>query len=154
MNSLQRNELLNAQIRDRNLPSSDLQPLLSFYPKSTKYMILPVVDTKSPTLLKSYDIFNTTQVFNPGNTKSPWNGYANAINIESALKNQMYPLGRKEENVYIPNSTSDLYSYPSFSFGSPLRSAGLNEPPLFNASNKGNIFNNCTRHQMKEAYLK
>jgi len=151
MNSLQRNESINAQIRDRNIPSSDLQPLLSFYPKSTKYMVLPVVDTKSAPLTKSYDIFSTTQCFNPGNTKSPWNGYANAINIESELKNQIYPLSRKDEYVYVPSSTSDMYKYSTFE--KPVNYAGLEDTPLYNSTNKGSIFNNCTRNQMKSEYI-
>ena len=112
---------------------------------------MPIVDSRSQTLLKAYDIFNTTEVFNPG-SKAPWNGFANAINIESELKNQIFPIGNIDRN-YIPSSTSDLYRYPGYTYNSILQSSDLNDTPLFNKS-IGNIFNNCTRNQMKEMYLK
>jgi hypothetical protein len=149
--SLQRNETINIKIHERNIPSRELPPLLSFYPKSTKYIQQPVVDVTTRTSLKDYDIYNVTQVFNPGNTKSPWNGYVNAINIESELKNQIYPMSRTSEHVYVPSSSSDLYSYPAYP-QDPFKSATLDSPALFNETNRGNIFHNCTRNQLKDKY--
>lgn len=135
MDSLQRNEDINIKIRDRNA-ANGFQPLLSFYPKSTKYIQQPIVDAKMDQM-------------NLGG--SLWNVFANSINIESELKNQFQPF-KRNENVYIPDSTSDLYKYPSFSFSTQLNSSDLNDPPLFDRTNKGNIFNNFTRNQMKDMY--
>jgi hypothetical protein len=151
VSSLQRNEAINMKLYERNIPSSELPPLLSFYPKSTKYIQQPIVDTTTRTSLKDYNIYNLTQVFNPGNTKSPWNGYVNAINVESELKNQIYPSSRNSEHVYVPSSSSDLYSYPTYSQDT-FKSATLDAPTLFNETNKGNIFHNFTRNQLKDQY--
>jgi hypothetical protein len=55
--------------------------------------------------------FNTHKVFNPGNTQSPWSGFASNINKESELRNQIYALQSCSQAVYVPSSTSDLYTY-------------------------------------------
>jgi hypothetical protein len=55
--------------------------------------------------------FNTHKVFNPGNTMSPWSGFASNINKESELRNQIYALQSCSQAVYVPSSTSDLYTY-------------------------------------------
>lgn len=148
ISTIQREQLINTRISDRNIPSHDLQPLLSFYPKSTKCQI---VDAKviTSTNLKKYSEFNTIQMFNPG-TKSPWNGYA--VNVESELKNQIHQLNRCSKNVYVPSSTSDMYKYPSASSTQLVNYSFLNSPPLFMENPGKSIFHNYTRNQMKDSY--
>jgi hypothetical protein len=53
--------------------------------------------------------FNPNHTFNPGNTKSPWSGFASAVNVESELRNQIYALQKCSQAVYVPSSRSDLY---------------------------------------------
>jgi hypothetical protein len=55
--------------------------------------------------------YNVDEVFNPGNTQSPWSGFASNINTESELRNQVYALQKCSQAVYVPNSNSDLYKY-------------------------------------------
>jgi hypothetical protein len=55
--------------------------------------------------------YNVNKVFNPGNTVSPWSGFASNINLESELRNQVYALQKCSQSVYVPNSSSDLYDY-------------------------------------------
>jgi hypothetical protein len=55
--------------------------------------------------------YNVNKVFNPGNTHSPWSGFAANINTESDLRNQIYALQKCSQSVYVPSSKSDLYTY-------------------------------------------
>ena len=124
----------------------------------TKYSLMPIIDPRAPISvpLKQMPTYNTTQIFNPGN--SPWSGFASSINKESELRNQIYGLQKCSQSVYVPNSTSDLYTY-SFK---PDKSGNQNQPfpGLFrneffnkfnpNEENVGNsLFNNCTRQEIK-----
>ena len=133
--SSQREQMINTRISNRNIPSQLLEPLLSFYPKSTKYIQQPVIDSRNIPMDK-YEFF-TTQAFNPG-SRSPWQGYASAVNIENELKN-MKPKTRA--NIYVPNSTSDLYKYPTLASSYTL----LNEPPQIKPTKPESIFHNYTR---------
>lgn len=103
----------NKRIYDRNIPSRLLQPYIDVRPVLTKYSYFPIVDprkqlNKEFIQLPTYDINNT---FNPGNTQSPWSGFATNINVESELRNQIYSLQKCSQAVYIPSSQSDLYNY-------------------------------------------
>jgi hypothetical protein len=101
------------RIYERNVPSQMLQPYLNVRPVMTKYSHLPIVDPRKPTNtpLVQTPTYNVHQVFNPGNTQSPWSGFASNINKESELRNQIYALQKCSQAVYVPNSSSDLYSY-------------------------------------------
>ena len=85
-----RDEELNNRISDRNIPSTSLQPQYSIRPVATKYGYMPILDQnkKVDTPLKSYTQYSTSHVFNPGNSKAPWSGFSNNVNIESTLRNQ------------------------------------------------------------------
>lgn len=102
---------INERIYDRNLPSSLLQPYLSVRPVMTKYSIMPIVDPrkKLSVSMEQLPTYSPAKVFNPGNTQSPWSGFASSINVESELRNQIFALQRCSKSVYVPNSTSDLY---------------------------------------------
>jgi hypothetical protein len=107
-----RNEM-NSKIYDRNIPSAQLQPYLDVRPVMTKYSLLPIVDPrkKSNENMVQQPVYNTNAVFNPGNTQSPWSGYASNINTETELRNQIFALQKSDNAVYVPSSTSDLYNY-------------------------------------------
>jgi hypothetical protein len=103
----------NKRIYDRNIPSQMLQPYLDVRPVMTKYSYFPIVDPRKEikTPMQQMPTYNVDKVFNPGNTVSPWSGFASNINLESELRNQVYALQKCSQSVYVPNSSSDLYDY-------------------------------------------
>jgi hypothetical protein len=111
--SSHRNNEINTRIYERNIPSQPLQPYLDVRPVMTKYSIMPIVDPrrKIKVPFKQLPDYNTKTVFNPGNTQSPWSGFASNINTESELRNQIYALQACSQSVYVPNSNSDLYKW-------------------------------------------
>ena len=82
----------NTRIYDRNIPSQMLQPYLDVRPVMTKYSYFPIVDPRKNinVPLTVQPTFNPHKVFNPGNTTSPWSGFASNVNTESELRNQIY----------------------------------------------------------------
>ncbi len=103
----------NQRIYSRNIPSQMLQPYLNARPAMTKYSYFPIVDPRKniSVPLQQMPTYNVHQVFNPGNTVSPWSGFATNINTESELRNQIYALQKCSQSVYVPSSNSDLYKY-------------------------------------------
>jgi hypothetical protein len=101
----------NDRIYDRNIPSQMLQPYVDVRPVMTKYSYLPIVDPRKEvsTKLIQTPVYNVNQVFNPGNTQSPWSGFASNVNTESVLRNQVFALQKCSQAVYVPPSNSDLY---------------------------------------------
>jgi hypothetical protein len=103
----------NKKLYDRNVPSQMLQPYLDVRPVATKYSHFPIVDPRKEThvQLNQTPTFSPHTVFQPGNTKSPWSGFVANVNKESELRNQIYALQKCSQAVYVPQSTSDLYTY-------------------------------------------
>jgi len=103
----------NRRIYDRNVPSQMLQQYLDVRPVMTKYSHFPIVDPRKEVNVRmnQYPTFNPHIMFNPGNTQSPWSGFASNINTESELRNQIYALQKCSQSVYVPGSNSDLYTY-------------------------------------------
>jgi hypothetical protein len=132
----QREEIINTRISNRNIPSQELEPMFSFYPKSTKYIQQPILDSRNTLPNKNYQVY-TTQTFNPGSS-APWQGYVNAINIETELK-------RPRKDIYIPSSKSDLYVYPTFQLKyTSCNDKGMQKLPQ---DNSNYIFYNHTRNE-------
>ena len=106
-------EEMNKKIYDRNIPSEILQPYIDVRPVLMKYSYFPIVDPRKELKvpMEQLPTYNVHKVFNPGNTTSPWSGFASHINKESELRNQIYALQKCSNSVYVPNSRSDLYQY-------------------------------------------
>jgi hypothetical protein len=106
-------EQTNTRIYDRNIPSQMLQPYLDVRPVMTKYSYFPIVDPRKEinVPLTQMPTYNVNNIFNPGNTTSPWSGFASNINKESELRNQIYAIQKCSQATYVPNSNSDLYDY-------------------------------------------
>jgi hypothetical protein len=150
----------NQRIYDRNIPSQMLQPYIDVRPVMTKYSHFPIVDPrkKNTVPMNQMPVYNANQVFNPGNAKSPWSGFASNINLESELRNQVYALQKCSQSVYVPNSTSDLYNYKFKTVKQPNphellfvtdNFAGFNPNP--DSSTVGcDMFNNNTRCQVRD----
>ena len=115
------NNQTNRRIYDRNIPSQMLQPYIDVRPVMTKYSYFPIVDPRRSinVPLEQLPTYNVNKVFNPGNTQSPWSGFASNINTESELRNQIYALQKCSQSVYVPKSSSDLYDYKFKTVGKP-----------------------------------
>ena len=155
-------EQTNTRIYDRNIPSQMLQPYLDVRPVMTKYSHFPIVDPRKELNVKLTQIptYNSQTVFNPGNTQSPWSGFASNINLESELRNQVFALQKCDQSVYVPNSSSDLYKYsytPNKAKQSQSHSLLFQKEQFCdfnpNPDNKivgSGMFYNSTRTQIKE----
>jgi len=148
----------NHRIYNRNIPSQPLQAYLNIRPTMTKYSILPILEPRvaSKVQMTQFPTYSSQQTFNPGNTVSPWSGFASNVNIESQLRNQIYPLNKCNDDVYVPNSNSDLYEF-SFNHNNNVKQEfeGLFHNEMFNKFNPNprNLsqcpFNNNTRVDIK-----
>lgn len=163
MVNIDRLEDINQRISERNLPSSYLQQQFSSRPISTKYSMMPILDTrvKSSVPIIHRDPYNVHSTFNPG-TSSPFIGYSSHINDESRLRNQFFALQKCEQSEYVPSSNSDLYMV-HVSGGErkePLLFNHLFQENDFSSSNNNNfninmeigknLFENNTRIQLKD----
>jgi hypothetical protein len=150
---------INSRISERNIPSAILRPAFEVRPLSSKYATLPILETRpvSRVPLQSYEQFTTETVFNPGNAKAPWRGWAERVNVETHLRNQYFALQRNDRSVYVPNSNSDLYNVTVIA-----REVEQPNPYLFNNGaadfspmnpnphNLGKLtFDNSTRFQLR-----
>lgn len=153
----------NRRIYDRNIPSKMLQPYLDVRPVMTKYSLMPIVDPRKPATvpLQQQPVYNSRDVFNPGNRSAPWSGFASAINTESELRNQIYALQKCSQSVYVPSSSSDMYQYHFQTEKGRDTNKYQPYPNLFkeekfqtfnpNPENIGQgLFQNCTRQQLKD----
>jgi len=150
----------NTRIYDRNVPSQMLQPYLDVRPVMTKYSHFPIVDPRKPISvpLVQMPTYNVHKTFNPGNTVSPWSGFASNINKESELRNQIYALQKCSQSVYVPNSNSDLYNYKFHSLKQQNphellfqtdKFSEFNPNPDSNIVGSG-MFHNNTRNQVRD----
>lgn len=150
---------INQRISERNIPSAALRPAYNVRPLSSKYAMMPIIETRpAPTVpISAYQQFTTESVFNPGNAKAPWRGWAERVNVESSLRNQYFALQRNDRAVYVPNSDSDLYNVHVIA-----REVEQPNPYLFdngatnfapmnpNPNNLGKLtFDNSTRFQLR-----
>jgi hypothetical protein len=153
-------EQTNGRIYDRNIPSQVLQPYIDVRPVMTKYSYFPIVDPRKEIKVPLVQLptYNVHNVFNPGNTQSPWSGFASNINKESELRNQIYAIQKCSQAVYVPSSNSDLYNYKfqTINRHNPHELLFQNESfGAFNPNPDQNIvgsglFNNSTRVQVRE----
>jgi hypothetical protein len=149
----------NDRISQRNIPSSALRPAFNVRPLSSKYAMMPILETRpAPTVqLQPYQQFTTETVFNPGNGKAPWRGWAERVNVESSLRNQFFALQRNDRAVYVPDSTSSLYNVTvdAREVAQPnpylFDNGAGNFPPMNpNPNNLGKLtFENSTRFQLR-----
>jgi hypothetical protein len=99
-----------------------------------------------------------SQTFNPGTRQAPWSGFVSNINTESILRNQVYALQKCSQATYVPGSKSDLYENDIISSKENSNNHLLlfkeekfnQSDPNYNSVDIGNnMFNNCTRSQLK-----
>lgn len=155
-------EDINDRMYLRNIPSAPLQAQFDARPVSTKYALLPIMDRRpiSTVPIAKVPLYNQTQIFSPGTGHGPWAGFATKINDESILRNQFYALQRGAyQGDYVPPSNSDMYVHDVPTNFNHVKQPFPNlferphlEPfnPNPNTAEIGvNIFDNCTRQQLK-----
>ena len=152
---------INDRMMSRNRTTDDLKPNISVRPSSTKYAHFPVVKNipKSRVPFKSARRFSTKDAYNPGNSKSPWEGFSDNINTESTLRSQFFALQSSDRHEYVPDSTSQLYNEYTPTFGTPMQThASLNREDDFDTVNPNSYnlgwqtFNNNTRIQLQDVF--
>ena len=110
------NNITNNRIYDRNIPSSQLQPLFSLRPTPTKYTkmmdVIPPVSNNVP--LTKIPLYSTSKTFLPTSRNAPFPGFTQNVDLESDLRNQFYSLQNAQQSVYVPHSESSLYTLESY----------------------------------------
>ena len=147
---------ISNRIAERNMPSRPLQPQFSQRPVSTKYALMPIIDRRAPATVPIHTepTFSVGTVFNPGNTQSPWSGFASNINDESTLRGQFFALQNCEQKEYVPSTKSDMYNVEVSGRKEVQPFPDLFQEQQFNLFNPntchlGNdLFNNSTRVQL------
>ena len=146
---------INQRIFSRNIPDRPLEPNLSFYPTPTKYVKMPVVNIRRQTEqnLTQFPVYDIHKQFNPGNSRAPWNGFANNVDVESHLKNTFFALQKCDQRQFVPSSNSMMYSY-SLPNLPPKNHGLLFEVPETTSHrsefNDNEIFYNSTRCQRNQ----
>ena len=147
---------LSQRISERNVPSRQLQPAFSIRPVSTKYSLLPIVDSRpKPNVeIERQPTYNVSTVFNSGNAQAPWSGFASNVDTESSLRSQFFALQTCEQSEYVPSSNSDMYQVTAVGRMEQQPFPGLFQEQKFRQFNPNtcgvgtDMFNNCTREQL------
>lgn len=159
-----RTDELNHRIIERDVPEKALAPNFSPRPVLSKYARFPMLDARMPSnvpITSDYDYSLKTNFTPPVMKVGPVSGFINNVNQESVLRNQVYPLSKRDDtNMYVPSSDSDLYKvYVTSSQSEQQPYPGLFTEQTFsqeihpNVRNQSNIggdrFNNNTRVQLR-----
>lgn len=106
-----RTQELNDRIYTRNPPSNAVQMQYGPRAVSTKFTRLPVFDKHpiSETQCNKTGVYNTETMFTPSNSL-PFNGYQTNVDIETKLRNSIFPIQACPQSQYIPSSNSDMFN--------------------------------------------
>jgi len=159
--NVERYQVLNDRIANRNIPSEYLQSSFSSRPVSTKYSKLPIVDQykQANVPLVKAQPYNIGTTFNPGNAEAPWSGYASNVDVETILRNQVFALQKGDKSAYVPSSKSDLYNTEVVGRQEQQTFPGLFSPQTLQPFNPNtynlaqDVFNNSTRQQLKNVSM-
>lgn len=158
--NMDRAKVTGERIYERNIPTNSLQ--MSYTPRSvpTRGVLMPILDCRiQPTVPRErMPIYTSRTMFSPG-TSLPFGGYQAAVNIESELRNIIFPLQDCPQAAYIPGTSSDLYTLQDLI--PPPRKESREHALLFketkfdafnpNLCHLGNkLFNNFTRYQVRD----
>ena len=169
LNNLEYLEEINTRISSRNIPSTNLPPCLSSRPVETKYstfMVNSQAEAEAPAsenTVTQPTNYTVGGVFLPGDRPGPFAGFTNRVNDESYLRNQYFALQECPQAAWVPDSSSELYTYnidPNIKPGPVLQQ----HPELFRRYSLGyfnpnpdnrigaDIFNNSTRVQLRATH--
>ena len=73
--------------------------------------MMPIISTKreSEEQFFGYSDYNPNTMYSNATKKLPFKCFADRINDESELRNQIFALQRSEKGTYVPQSHGDLY---------------------------------------------
>lgn len=151
---------INERMYNRNLPDHMMKPAFSSRPLPTKYVLLSDAVLPPPEVKNddNYTNYSVSKGFNPGNRMSPWDGFSENINIDSALRNQYDILGCNDNDKWIPSTKSDMYREyrPPSTYNEVQPFPRLFATPMFNEFNPNThnpsegVWGNHTRQQLKQ----
>jgi len=167
---------INKELFNRNIPSENIQLMCDFRPKTSKYTYMPIIENCNKKNEKEnahiYKTFHLENIFFPGNRTPPYSGFAQNINTETQLRNQIYAIQNCEKTYYIPSTKSDLYTlnnYKYSTFNEQKYKEFMNDKDYYFKSDLFNnyyfsnfspnpnsnkigycLFNNHTRQQIKD----
>jgi len=151
---------LSERMYNRNVP---VQPLnMTYGPRSvpTRYVHIPMLDCRKSSQVScvDYPTYNTNTDFAPGSSL-PFEGYQQNIDVESKLKDIIFPMQKCVQSKFIPDSSSDLFNN-SYLTQTDKKTNMTNQllfsNQKFEAFNPNtcdvghNTFNNSTRVQIKD----
>ena len=156
-NSVDTRSYINDRKFVRNIPSKSMANHYIGGPVPTRYINMPIIDCRKESNEKkaTYARYNQHAFFNPG-SKAPYEGYADNVDNESKLFNQIHPLQNCPQNTFIPDSKSELYNQHNYSNNMKIQFKHINKKEHFkpfnpNSCNLGTqFFNNHTRQQTKD----
>tara|TARA_Y100000816_G_C26100250_1_gene582907 strand:- start:678 stop:1166 length:489 start_codon:yes stop_codon:yes gene_type:complete len=102
---------LNMRINERNSTNTLLEPVYDPRPSGTRGGMMPIISTKreAEESFFGYNDYNPNTMYSNATKKLPFKGFADRINDESELRNQIFALQRSEKGTYVPQSHGDLY---------------------------------------------
>jgi len=108
---LEKANYMNQEMYGRNIPSTPIN--MNFFPGpvSTKYQHFMTQDINNQveTKIKYYGEYDVSNTFFPSDSKPHFSGFAYNIDLESGLRNQIYPLEHSDKNKWYPDSKSNMY---------------------------------------------
>jgi len=115
-----------------------MEPSYQLRPTTTRQTHLqPTIQIKQPVIQRTkythYDQSRTTAL---GSNGAPFSGYTSNVDTETVLRNQVVPLRRGDETVYIPSTESDLYH--------TYQATTSNRPPMVDTRQLSALFNEQT----------
>ncbi len=160
LKNYEKQNFINSEISNRNIPSGPSTMNFSCRPVNTKYTFMPTVAASASSVepILNYVNNDVSSNFFPGTRKMHFCGFASNIDRESTLRNQFFALQKADQKEYIPSSTSDLYTH---NINFITNNENLDSHLLFreqqfqdfnpnNFPNVGNeLFYNSTRVQLK-----
>tara|TARA_B100000795_G_C22640306_1_gene376195 strand:- start:157 stop:702 length:546 start_codon:yes stop_codon:yes gene_type:complete len=157
--NIDRTQELSRRINKRRYPDAKMSVNIAPRAVQTQRVHFPMLDSRkvSNVNMENRGVFDNEKIFSPGDS-APFNGFASKIDDESNLKNIIYPIQDGFQSKYIPNMTSDLFMNHRLVAGRNEVNphTGLFEeheyftkPPCYRDQIGTEIFNNCTKVQIK-----
>ena len=150
---------LSNRMADRNKPNQHMQMFFGNRPVQTRQVHMPMLDCRKPSNVgvDLLPVYNNLAHFS-GGSSLPFNGYQENVDVESKLKNIIFPIQKAAQSKYIPDSTSDMYCnyYLTANNGDmPMPHKIINRKEKFESFNPNtlnigkNLFHNNTRVQTR-----
>ena len=152
---------INNEIFGRNLPNEIVYGNFSQRPAQTRNTRMPIFDCfkQSNVPIKQKNIYNNSKTYLPAE-KAPFSGFADNVDIETLLRNTIFPLQVAPRSKFIPSSKSELFQSKVINTKPvQMTHSSLFRQDRFNLKNQNKcklgwkVFNNHTKNQIKNLNL-